>query len=331
MEQVNLGTSEVRASRVGLGTWAIGGWLWGGTDEQDSIRTILKAFDSGITLIDTAPAYGGGLSERIVGKALKEFGLRENITVATKAGLECLDGGGVRRNASRGAIEKEIDDSLRRLEVDYIDLYQIHWPDPLVPVAETALAIYELFQKGKIRAIGVSNFSSDQMGEWMKVAPLHTSQPPYNLFEREIEQGVLPFCRNNGIGTLLYGSLCRGLLTGKMALETTFHGDDIRKIDPKFLPPRYKHYLAAVSKLSELAREYGKTIIEFAIRWILDQPGASVALWGARHPRQLDVLTSVENWKISSEGMKYVDEILASTIPDPIGPEFMAPPARKRS
>lgn len=328
MEFVTLGNSGIQASRIGLGTWAIGGWMWGGTDERESIRTILHALDQGLTLIDTAPAYGAGLSEEIVGKAVKEYGRREDVIIATKAGLELLPGGGVRRNATREALFKEIDDSLRRLQTDYIDVYQLHWPDPLVPMEEVAATFHELLKQGKVRALGVSNFSPEQMQRWMAVAPLHTSQPPYNLFEREIEKDVLPFCREHNIATLLYGSLCRGLLTGKMRKDAVFHGDDLRKIDPKFQPPRYEQYLTAVDKLSALAREYGKTVTEFAVRWVLDQPGASVALWGARHPEQLDPVRGIEGWHIRPEDMQRVDSILAETIQDPVGPEFMAPPAR---
>ncbi|WP_028986205.1 aldo/keto reductase [Thermicanus aegyptius] len=328
MEKIVLGNSGLTASRIGLGTWAIGGWMWGGTDEEESIRTILKALHEGITLIDTAPAYGAGRSEEIVGKALKEYGQRDQVIVATKVGLELLPGGGVRRNASKAAIQKEIEDSLRRLQTDYIDLYQVHWPDPLVPIAETAEALHDLLKEGKIRAIGVSNFSPEQMREWMEVAPLHTDQPPYNLFEREIEKDVLPFCREHHIGTLLYGSLCRGLLTGKMSKDTVFQGDDLRKVDPKFQPPRYDQYLQAVEKLTDLARSYGKSLTEFAVRWILDQPGASVALWGARHPQQLDPVKGIDGWHIHEADLKRVDEILAETIQDPAGPEFMAPPSR---
>jgi aryl-alcohol dehydrogenase-like predicted oxidoreductase len=329
MEHITLGTSDIQASRVGLGTWAIGGWMWGGTDEKESIRTILRALDEGITLIDTAPAYGAGRSEEIVGKALQEYGRRHEVIIATKAGLELLPGGRVRRNATKAAIMKEIEDSLRRLQTDYIDVYQVHWPDPLVPITETAEAFHDLFKQGKIRAIGVSNFSPAQMQEWMSVAPLHTNQPPYNLFEREIEKDVLPFCRDYNISTLLYGSLCRGLLTGKMRKDTVFDGDDLRKVDPKFQSPRYDQYLAAVEKLTNLAREYGKTITEFAVRWVLDQPGASVALWGARRPSQLDPVKGIDGWHIRESDMKRIDEILAETIRDPVGPEFMAPPIRE--
>ncbi|GAA4722324.1 aldo/keto reductase [Brevibacillus fulvus] len=329
MEKTWLGNSGIASSRIGLGTWAIGGWMWGGTDEQESIRTILHALDLGITLIDTAPAYGAGVSEEIVGKAIKEYGERDKVILATKVGLELLPGGAVRRNLTKQQIEKEVDDSLRRLQTDYIDLYQVHWPDPLVPIEQTAEVLHSLLKSGKIRAIGVSNFSVEQMRAWKEVAPLHTNQPPYNLFEREIEQDILPYCHEQQIATLLYGSLSRGLLTGKMKKDTVFAGDDLRKTDPKFQSPRYEQYLAAVDKLSEIAHRYDKTITEFSIRWVLDQPGASVALWGARHPEQLTPVRGVDGWKISKEDLALVDAILRDTITDPVGPEFMAPPSRE--
>ncbi|CAM2916945.1 aldo/keto reductase [Paenibacillus sediminis] len=328
MERTVLGSSGIEVSRIGLGTWAMGGWMWGGTDEGQSIRTILHALDEGINLLDTAPAYGAGRSEEIVGEAIRQYGKRDQVVIATKVGLELLEGGGVRRNATKEQINKEIDDSLRRLKTDYIDLYMVHWPDPLVPISETAEAMHALYKTGKIRAIGVSNFSPEQMKEWLEAAPLHSNEPPYNLFEREIEQDVLPFCRENNIATLLYGSLCRGLLTGKMTLNTEFKGDDLRNNDPKFQQPRYEQYLLAVEKLTEIASGYNKTITEFAVRWVLDQPGASVALWGARNPEQLSPVRGVSGWKITAEDMNRVDAILKETITDPVGPEFMAPPAR---
>lgn len=263
-----------------------------------------------------------------MGKAVKQYGHREDMVIATKVGLELLPGGGVRRNATKQALQKELDDSLRRLQTDYIDLYQVHWPDPLVPVAEIADTLHDMLKAGKIRAVGVSNFSPAQMEEWLSVAPLHTAQPPYNIFEREIEKDVLPFCREHGIATLMYGSLCRGLLTGKMKRETTFQGDDLRKTDPKFQQPRYDQYLSVVEQISAIAREYNKTMPQFSVRWVLDQPGASVALWGARHPEQLADVPGVDGWHIRAQDLKRVDEILERSVTDPVGPEFMAPPSR---
>src|ERR1700709_1060675 len=208
------GTS-LKVSPVAIGTWAIGGWMWGGTDEAESIATIRSAFEHGINIVDTAPIYGFGRSEEIVGKAIAEGGLRPDVLIATKAGLE-WDNGRVSRNASRYRIMQEVEDSLRRLRTDYIDIYQVHWPDPLVTIEETAGAMLRLWEQGKIRAIGVSKFSVLQMERFRRVAPLHVLQPPYNLFERGIETDLLPYCRKNNIAMLGYGALCRGLLSGRM-------------------------------------------------------------------------------------------------------------------
>src|SRR5205807_273597 len=257
--------------------------------------------DRGINLIDTAPVYGFGVSEEIVGKALADSGLRSRAVIATKVGLEWRDGK-VYRNATRRRIVQEIDDSLRRLRTDYIDIYQVHWPDPLTPVEETADAMRALHEQGKIRAIGVSNFSVEQMQRFRSVAPLHVLQAPYNLFERSIEPEILLFCRRNNIATLGYGALCRGLLSGRMRIDTKFEGDDLRRIDPKFQPPRFAQYLAAVQQLDQLAREFQRRVIHLAVRWMLDQ-GISVALWGARRPDQLDETQGVASWS-SSERMR---------------------------
>lgn len=326
METINIAGTSLVSSRIALGTWAIGGWMWGGTDEAESIRTIHQALDRGITLIDTAPAYGFGRSEEIVGKALAEGGRRQRVLIATKVGLDWKDGQPF-RNASRARIMKEIEDSLRRLQTDAIDLYQVHWPDPKVSIEETAMAMAKLYRSGKIRAIGVSNFSPAQMDAFRAVGPLHTVQPPYNLFERSIERDVLPYCVQRNIVTLAYGSLCRGLLTGRMTADTQFGGDDLRRQDPKFQMPRFQHYLDAVTALDAFAREnYGKHVIHLAVRWVLDRAGNNIALWGARHPGQLAPIDEVMGWHIDASAMAAIEKILARAIPDPVGPEFMAPP-----
>jgi aryl-alcohol dehydrogenase-like predicted oxidoreductase len=331
MEYIQITGTDIKASRIGLGTWAIGGWLWGGTEEEASIRTIYSALDKGINLIDTAPVYGFGLSEEIVGKAVAQYGNREKVVIATKVGLEWKDGK-VFRNSSRARIAEEIEDSLRRLQTDYIDIYQIHWPDPIVPIQETAEAMNELYKQGKIKAIGVSNYSVEQMEIFRKTALLRVSQPPYNLFERGIEKDVLPYCHKNEITTLLYGALCRGLLSGRMKSDTKFEGDDIRKFDPKFKEPRYSQYLRAVERLDNFAREkYGKRVIHLAVRWMLDQPGAGIALWGARNPAQLDSVDDIMGWSLDKEAIETIDKIINETVKDPVGPEFMAPPGRQQS
>ena len=327
MDTIQLTGTDLTPSRIALGTWAIGGWMWGGSDESEVVRTIHAALDRGITLIDTAPVYGFGRAEEIVGKALAQDGRRERAFIATKAGLEWRDGK-VFRNSSPSRLRRELEASLKRLRTDYIDLYQIHWPDPLVLVEETA-AVLECFRReGKIRALGVSNFSPVQMRTFRKVAALHAVQPPYNLFERAIESDVLPYAKRNDIAVLAYGALCRGLLSGKITAASRFGGDDLRNVDPKFRPPRLGQYLAAVEALATFASErYGKSVLALAVRWILDQ-GPTIALWGARRPDQLDPIDEVLGWSLDSAARKEIDRILAATILDPVGPDFMAPPAR---
>ena len=327
METIRIGTSGITASRIALGTWAIGGWMWGGnTDLDESIRTIRSAVMRGITLVDTAPVYGFGRSEEIVGMALAD-GLREHAVIATKAGLEWRDGK-VWRNSSPARIRREVEESLRRLRTDYIDLYQVHWPDPLVPIQETAGALASLLKEGKIRAIGVSNYSPAQMDEFREVAPIHSVQPPYNLFERDAERGILPYAARHDIAVLAYGALCRGLLSGTVTKDTEFKGDDLRRSDPKFREPRFSQYLAAVDSLDRFARErYGLGVLALAIRWVLDQ-GNTIALWGARRPAQLDPSADAIGWELDDKVKKRIDKILLKHVKDPIGPEFMAPPAR---
>ena len=329
MEFATIPQTSHRISRVGLGTWAIGGWMWGGTDEEQSVMTIQAAVERGITLIDTAPAYGFGRSEEIVGHAISAARLRSRVVIATKTGLEWKDGK-VFRNASRRRILREVTDSLRRLRTDYIDIYQVHWPDPLVPIEETAEAMQTLFDQGKIGAIGVSNFSVAQIERFRRVAQLHVVQPPYNLFEREIEAELLPYCQRSGLATLTYGALCRGLLSGKLQEDTHFEGDDLRLTDPKFQLRRYAQYLTAVRRLDQFVRQrFGKRVIHLAVRWLLDQ-GATAALWGARHPGQLQPIDEVFGWSLDAAAKSEIGRILRESITDPVGPEFMAPPARSK-
>jgi aryl-alcohol dehydrogenase-like predicted oxidoreductase len=312
------------ASRIGLGTWAIGGWLWGGTEESDAISTIHAALDNGINLIDTAPVYGFGRSEELVGKAL-QGGRREGAIIATKVGLD-WSSGKILRNSTPARLRQELEDSLCRLKTDVIDIYQVHWPDASVPFEETARTLDGFRREGKIRAIGVSNFSPEQMDRFRRGAPLAAIQPPYNLFEREIEKDVLPYAERNDLVVLAYGALCRGLLSGKITAETQFKGDDLRKTDPKFRQPRLGQYLAAVERLDRFARErYAKTMLALAVRWVLDRGDKIVALWGARRPDQLAPVEDVMGWTLDDAAMQEIDRILAETIKDEVGPEFMAP------
>jgi aryl-alcohol dehydrogenase-like predicted oxidoreductase len=297
--------------------------MWGGTDEKDSIAVIRRALDSGVNLIDTAPVYGFGASEEIVGKALAD-GYRHKAVIATKVALEWHDGT-VFRNSSPERIRQEVEDSLRRLRTDYIDLYQVHWPDPLVPVEETAAVLDDLRKEGKVRALGVSNFSPAQMDAFRRVAPLSATQPPYNLFERDIDRDVLPYAKQHGLVALAYGALCRGLLAGRIGVETRFEGDDLRQRDPKFCAPRREQYVAAVNVFAR--DNFDKSVLALAVRWVLDR-GPTIALWGARRPAQLDGIEKVFGWRLDEKAFAQIDAIVASFVKDPVGPEFMAPPQR---
>jgi aryl-alcohol dehydrogenase-like predicted oxidoreductase len=323
MEQIKFARSGLITSRIGLGTWAMGGWMWGGTDEAQSIATIRSAIDRGVTLIDTAPVYGFGRSEEIVGKAL-EGSLRHKVAIATKVGL-AWKGDTVYRDSRAARLRKEVEDSLRRLRTDVIDLYQVHWPDLETPIAETARTMEDLRREGTIRAIGVSNFSPAQMRMFSTDAKLDAVQPPYNLFERDIEADVMPYAVDAGLTVLSYGALCRGLLSGRMSADTEFNGDDLRNVDPKFQGKRFRQYLDAVAELKKLAKErFGKSVLALAVRWVLDQ-GPTIALWGARHPGQLDPISDVEGWHIDAATKHDIDAILKRCIVDPVSPAFMAP------
>jgi aryl-alcohol dehydrogenase-like predicted oxidoreductase len=326
MEQIQIRDVPIPASRIGLGTWAMGGYQWGGTNDDESVRTILAALDKGITFIDTAPAYGFGHSERVIGRAIAESKKRDKVVIATKCGLE-RRGDALFRNSTRKQIFAEVEGSLERLRTDYVDLYQVHWPDLDTPFEDTAQALLDLKKAGKIHAIGVSNYTTPEMDRFAHVTPIATAQPPLNLFERDSELTILPYCREHQIGVITYGSLCRGWLSGAIDRHTKFEGDDLRKTDPKFQPMRFEQYLQAVTLLKRFAKQrYHKGIIALAVRWVLDHPGVSVALWGVRHPEELEPVDDVMGWHLDGEARAHVDEILAHSVHDPVGPEFMAPP-----
>jgi aryl-alcohol dehydrogenase-like predicted oxidoreductase len=327
METTKVAGTEV--SRIGLGTWAIGGSEWGAVAEDAAIATCLSAVERGINLIDTAPIYGRGRAEEIVCKVMRAHGRRDAFFIATKAGLEWNERG-VFANSTPARLRREIDDSLRRLGTDYIDLYQIHWPDTLVPVTEVAGVLATFQQEGKVRALGVSNFNAAQMEEFRSVVPLASDQPPYNIFEREIDSETLPWCAANGISVLTYSSMCRSLLGGRVQRGMRFEPGDIRAVDPKFQEPRFGQYMTAVERLTKLARErFGKSVVQLAVRWVLSRPGISVALWGAKRPEQLDAVAGVMGWKLDLDSMAEIDRIVAESVTDSVGPEYLTPKVRE--
>ncbi len=329
----------VKVSRIGLGTWAIGGLDWGAVPDEVAVATCLSALERGINLIDTAPIYGHGHAEEIVGRAIRAHGRREDFYIATKVGLDWNERG-VYANSTAARLRLELEDSLRRLATDYIDLYQVHWPDTRTPIAETAALLAGFQRQGKVRALGVSNFSVAQMEEFRAVASLASNQPPYNLFERGIEcsahgenllsENLLSWCKEHDVAILTYSSLCRSLLGGRVTRGMSFDKGDIRRVDPKFREPRFSQYITAIERLAAFAHErYGKSVLELAVRWVLDRPGVSVALWGARRPDQLDAVSGVLSWKLDASAMAEIDRIVKESVPSPVGPEYLAPKVRE--
>jgi aryl-alcohol dehydrogenase-like predicted oxidoreductase len=327
MDHLAIPSIPVPVSRIGLGTWAFGGSTWGEADASHAARTLLTALDVGVNFVDTAPVYGAGRAEELVGDALAASGRRDEVVLATKAGLTHAHGRVV-RDGSPARIAQDVEGSLRRLRTDRIDLLQVHWPDPTVPLEETAAALAGLVRMGKVRAIGVANFSPAQLDVFRRVAPVATLSPPYNLFERGVEADVLPYCRRHGIRTIVYGALCRGLLSGRLERVATYAGDPWREDDPKFQAPRYGQYLAAVAALDAFARgAFGRTVLELAVRWLLDRPDVSIVLWGARRASQVDPIPRVLGWSLDAAACARVEAIVRDHVQDPCGTESLQPPS----
>lgn len=297
-----LGQSGISASVVGLGTWVMGGWMWGGADEADSIRAIHAALDAGITLVDTAPIYGFGLSETIVGKALK--GRRDRVVLATKCNMVCNPDHGkfffrstglgpdphgqivVNLYGGADSIRREVEESLARLQTDYIDLYQTHWQDTTTPFEETMGALLDLKRQGKIRAIGVSNATSQQMDAYRRVGPLDCDQEPYSMLVRTIEQDQLPYCHQHGIAMLAYSPLAQGLLTGKIGPERTFAEGDQRNSNPLFSVDNRRRIAKMLDRIRPIAETHRLTPGQLVIAWTYHQPGLTHVLCGARTAEQ---------------------------------------------
>jgi len=318
--------NQLKAFPLGLGTWELCGFFNGGIDEREAISTIHQAFDRGIRLIDTAPLYGFGRAEEIVGRAIRQYGRRDQILIATKFGLSWQDRK-LFRDARKQTIRKEIESSLRRLQLDAIDLYQLHWPDPLTPVAETAETLRDLLKEGKIRGVGLSNFTLEEMKEFQKHLPVQAVQPAYNLFEREIDRGLFDDCTQQGIPVLGFSALCRGLLGGNLNQDARFRSDDLRSFDPKFKEPRYSQYLQCADILKKWAdQRFGRSLPELAVRWVLDR--GAIPIWGPSQTSHLFDLTTLNSWNLKPRDFQEIDRIVESTILDPVGLEFLAPPTR---
>ena len=320
MEYRQLGKSDLKISSIGLGCWAIGGWWWGGTDVADSIAAIQKALDVGINFIDTAPAYGWGLSEEIVGRALE--GCRDRAVVATKCGLvwdrECgqfhfeSEGKRVYRCGRKELILRDVETSLQRLRTDRIDLFQVHWPDPTTPFEETMEALTTLLDQGKIRAIGVSNFTVEMHLQCLKRGPVHSSQPRYNMLDRKIEKDVLPFCRKRKIGVVAYSPIEQGILTGKVTLDRRLAPGDYRATRPWFQENNRRRALAFLDRIRPIADGHGKSLAQLAIAWVVAQPGVTSAIVGARRPDQVADNAGAADWRLTDEELKQIDVELAA-------------------
>lgn len=314
MDTRRLGRHGPALSVIGLGAWAMGGggWAygWGGQDDRDSIATIHRALDLGVTWIDTAPVYGLGHAERLIGRALA--GRRDRPLVATKCGLVWDDRGRIRQDLSPASIRREAEASLRRLGVEAIDLYQCHWPDPATPVEETWQAMAALQDEGKVRWLGVSNFDRPLLERCLAVRHVDALQPPYSLLKRDVEAGLLDFCRTRGIGVLAYSPLQSGLLSGRFD-PARLAPDDWRRREAAFRPPLLERNLAFAARLAALAARRGKTAAQLAIAWVLRQPAVTGAIVGARRPEQLEESVGAAGWSLASEELEAIERALAET------------------
>lgn len=320
MEYRILGNTELRLSVVTFGSWAAGGMMWGGTEQNDSVNAIRAAYDLGVTTIDTAPVYGMGFSEKLVGEAIKSIP-RDKVQLLTKFGLswdtsigefffDSVSNEGkpvkIYRNARKETIIKECETSLKLLGTDYIDLYQIHWADPTTPVSETMEAVARLIEQGKVRYAGVCNFSVELMTEAEKYMTLASNQVPYSMVKRGIEEDIVPYCLKNGKGILAYSPLQRGLLTGKMQAGHTFQPNDTRKGQVFYTDENLNRINAFLQKLIPLAQAKNATISQLVIRWTIEQPGITIALVGARNVSQAVQNAGAANIKLNLEEIAFI-------------------------
>jgi aryl-alcohol dehydrogenase-like predicted oxidoreductase len=313
MKQVRLGRSDLKVSRIAFGTWQLGG-DWGATDEDAAIAAIRRAAERGINFFDTAQGYGFGASERLLARAL-EGRPRDQVVIATKGGLRPVAGGGIERDASPDWIRRGVDSSLRALGTDHIDLYQVHWPDPKVPSAETAGALADLKTAGKIRHVGVSNFDAVQMEEFNATLPVETLQPPYHLFRRDIEAAILPYTKAHDIGVLIYGPLSHGLLGGGLTGETRFAPDDWRSKSDVFRGEAYHRNLRVVAALERFARlELNTSVSRLAIAWTLANPAVHVAIVGTRNPRHIDDAIAAADLELDPSAVRRIEDIISDEV-----------------
>jgi len=313
MEYRQLGNSDLKVSALGFGSWGIGGApFWSNEGDTASTRAIRKAFDLGINFFDTAPVYGFGHSEELLGKALKP--VRDEIILATKCGLrwEKKALGSIQKIATRKSIFEEIDQSLTRLQTDRIDLYQVHWPDVNTPQEETMEALLALREQGKIRHIGVSNYTVDMMAECLPFGPIVSLQPEYSLLQRAIEKATVPFCRKNNIGIIAYSPLASGVLTGKYDENTRFKDWRGKGILGEFTGEAFTNNIVKVNQLKDIANTAGKTCAQMAINWAIHQPGLTTALIGVKNERQMEDNVQAVGWQIEPRHHDQLEEIFAA-------------------
>ena len=320
-----LGKSDVEVSAITFGAWAVGGWMWGGTDEEQGIAAIRKAIEMGVTSIDTAAVYGFGRSEEIVARAiapykredlqiLTKFGLRWDITEPAPKRWDTTDRNGnpatVSHWAKADGIIYECEQSLKRLGTDYIDVFQQHWPDPGTPVEESAFALTTLLEQGKIRAIGESNFSAELLETISGLVPIASNQPPYSMVNRGIENDVMPFCVEHDIAVIVYSPLQRGLLTGKITEGYEFKGDDHRANSPLFRGENLRRVNAFLEEIKPIAQSHGATLAQLVINWTLNRPGVTAVLVGARNPQQAEENTRAIEFELRETEIAEINEKL---------------------
>ena len=310
MQYRPLGDSGITVSALGLGTWAMGATpeTWGLVDDNESIAAIHAALDLGVNLIDTAPIYGLGHSEQIVGRAVGDR--RDQVVLATKCGLQFPgpEGGLPRRCLAPAAIGEECEASLRRLGTDHLDLYQCHWPDPEVPISDTMGALVRLREQGKIRAIGVSNFSVEQLAEACAAGPVCSVQPSLSLIDRRAAAHLLPYCESRHLAVLPYSPLGKGILTGKFNADTAF--EDVRSRDPEYIGARYAANLALVEGLRVIARHHDRTVSQVALNFLMNTPGVTAPLFGAKRPSQVRENVGAADWSLPPEDRARVEQLL---------------------
>ncbi|MEP1034550.1 aldo/keto reductase [Ekhidna sp.] len=329
MDKVQLGKSDLKISPIVFGAWAIGGWAWGGNDDQQAMEAIKTSFDAGVTSIDTAPIYGYGHSESLVGKAIKELG-RDNVEILTKFGINWkttkgefyfnAEGNGesyeVYAYAGRDGIIQEVEDSLQRLGTDYIDLYQIHRPDATTQIEETMEVLKELQQQGKIRAIGMSNHTVKMMKRAEKVIDLASTQSPYSMVYRKIEKDIVPFCVEDNVGILAYSPLQRGLLTGKITADYEFKGDDHRPGTKWFKEPNRSRTNDFLQKIKPISEDHNVSLAQLVINWTVQRPGITAALVGARNADQASENAKSMDFVLSKEEIERINTELEKVVID---------------